>query len=157
MPKFAVGTIVLTRIGLSTPEIKYLNILDKLIEFPEFQGILGGKPEKALYFVGKHEKHYIYLDPHYVQNADKEIESLKDTYFCGSFRKCRNTVVDSSMGISFYFRNIQEMNNFHKNLNKLKDENIEDFFIFVADETPVYIKDTTKVEIECCKDDDEFE
>jgi hypothetical protein len=32
-----------------------------------FQGMIGGKPEKALYFVGKSRDHYFYLDPHIVQ------------------------------------------------------------------------------------------
>jgi cysteine protease ATG4 len=33
-----------------------------------FQGMIGGKPEKALYFLGRiGEDRYIYLDPHIVQ------------------------------------------------------------------------------------------
>jgi hypothetical protein len=38
-----------------------------MMESEWFSGILGGKPEKALFFVGKHNnKDFIYLDPHYV-------------------------------------------------------------------------------------------
>jgi cysteine protease ATG4 len=36
-----------------------------------FRGVIGGKPQKALYFLGRHNQDYIYLDPHYVQNAKK--------------------------------------------------------------------------------------
>lgn len=36
-----------------------------------FRGVIGGKPKKALYFVGRKEDEYVYLDPHYVQEAKK--------------------------------------------------------------------------------------
>lgn len=80
------------------------------MEFPCFQGVIGGKPEKALYFVGKHKEQYIYLDPHYVQTAEKDLQKQHDSYFCESFRKCKNTSIDSSLGICFYLRNIAEFN-----------------------------------------------
>lgn len=121
-----------------------MNILDKFIEFPQFQGIIGGKPKKALYFVGKQDKHYIYLDPHYVQTAEKDLKNQKDSYFCASFRKCKNTAIDSSMGVCFYIRDVAELNSFYIHMNNLKNDNAEDFFIFVADETPVYMKTSKK-------------
>lgn len=102
--------------------------------------MLGGKPEKALYFVGKHKKHYIYLDPHYVQGAEQNVKEKSESYFCGSFRKCKNTSIDSSIGISFYLSGIKELNGLHRELNKIKEENCEDFFIFMADKTPSYAK-----------------
>ena len=110
------------------------------MEFTSFQGVIGGKPEKALYFVGKHKEQYIYLDPHYVQSAEKDLQNQHDSYFCESFRKCKNTSIDSSLGICFYLRDVAEFNEFYRNINKLKNENPEDFFIFVADETPNYAK-----------------
>ena len=47
-----------------------------------FRGILGGKPKKALYFVGIKEESYIYLDPHYVQAAKEELTEHNYEYFC---------------------------------------------------------------------------
>lgn len=35
-----------------------------MMELPFFTGILGGKPQKAFYFVGIHKDNMIYLDPH---------------------------------------------------------------------------------------------
>lgn len=40
-----------------------------MIESPYFQGIVGGKPNKALFILGKKDNNYIYLDPHLVQPA----------------------------------------------------------------------------------------
>ena len=125
---------------MNGPEERYLDILEKIMELPQFQGLLGGKPEKALYFVGKHNKHYIYLDPHYVQGAEPNLAEKSDSYFCGSFRKCKNTSIDSSIGISFYLKGVEELNNLHRALTKIKDENSEDYFIFMADKTPNYAK-----------------
>lgn len=69
-----------------------------------FQGMIGGKPEKALYFVGKNFDQYIYLDPHTVQEgvSHKSLNKLLDSYFCKSFRSCKNTAIDPSVGITFY-------------------------------------------------------
>lgn len=44
------------------------------MEFESCQGVIGGKPEKALYFVGKHKDQFIYLDPHYVHDAKKDFK-----------------------------------------------------------------------------------
>ena len=40
------------------------------MKIPQFNGMLGGIPSKAFYFVGVTKKgNYIYLDPHLVQKA----------------------------------------------------------------------------------------
>lgn len=58
--------VLLARIGLDAPEKNYLGVLNKLFEIPSFNGMIGGKPDRALYFVGKNFDQYIYLDPHTV-------------------------------------------------------------------------------------------
>ncbi len=65
----SISIIALSRIGLQTPEEKYLKVLDKIMQFESFKGIIGRKPQKALYFLGRHNHDYIYLDPHFVQSA----------------------------------------------------------------------------------------
>ena len=112
--------MILVRLGLDKAEPKYLKILNTFMESEHFQGVIGGKPEKALYFVGRQGNDYIYLDPHYVQEAKKEIQATSDSYFCGSFRKCKNTAIDPSLGISFYFRDLKDLNKFYHFLNLVK-------------------------------------
>jgi cysteine protease ATG4 len=76
-------------------------------------GAIGGKPEKALYFIGKQDDHFIYLDPHYVQEAKKNAKPTSETYFCQSFRMCKKSSIDTSIGICFYLRDIEELNRFY--------------------------------------------
>lgn len=40
----AVSLIVLSRLGLNSPEKKYLAVLEKLMEIKFCQGVIGGKP-----------------------------------------------------------------------------------------------------------------
>ena len=64
----SLGLILLARIGLDSPEEKYLKVLTNLMRLESFSGVIGGRPGKALYLVGtKGDNSYIYLDPHYVQ------------------------------------------------------------------------------------------
>ena len=81
--------------------------------WPWFRGILGGKPEKALFLVGSQDNDYIYLDPHYVQQARKQ-NTINHSYSCDSFRKCRNTAIDPSLGVCFLLSSLSELNQFHR-------------------------------------------
>lgn len=66
----SLGLVLLARIGLEAPEEKYLKVLSEMMAFTSFSGVVGGRPGKALYLVGTHSQNsYIYLDPHYVQEA----------------------------------------------------------------------------------------
>ena len=58
------------------PEAKYLRSMEEMMALEEFRGIIGGKPKKALYFLGRHNTDYIYLDPHYVQKAKLEMAEI---------------------------------------------------------------------------------
>ena len=70
--KNSLAIFILTRIGLEEPNPKYLKIIDELMEIPSFQGVVGGTPKRAFYILGRINDHYIYLDPHYVQEAENK-------------------------------------------------------------------------------------
>lgn len=74
--------------------------------WPWFRGCLGGIDKKALYFVGAKEDEYIYLDPHYVQTAVKDMGEDNQSYRCHSFRRCKNTQIAPSIGTSFYIKSL---------------------------------------------------
>lgn len=93
-----------------------------MIESPCFSGIIGGKPDKALFIAGKVENRLIYLDPHLVQPAvnQQNFEKQKQTYFCNNFRTCKINSIDPSMGITFYFEKLEDVDEFYHFMNELK-------------------------------------
>lgn len=101
---------------------------------------MGGKPKKALYFLGRHNKDYIYLDPHYVQKAKMEIEAISESYVCESFRKCANTAIDASLGICFYIKDLKSLNSFYDGIKRIKERDSDNMFVFASDTTPYYMK-----------------
>ena len=59
--------IVVIRLGAEKTEPKLKPMLIDLFKMKYFNGMIGGKPTKALYFVGVDDEELVYLDPHYVQ------------------------------------------------------------------------------------------
>jgi cysteine protease ATG4 len=76
-----------------------------------FQGMIGGKPDKALYFLGRKNENYIYLDPHLVQVGvnKNNLNENRSTYFCNSFRMCKNTSIDPSIGIGYFLSDLKDI------------------------------------------------
>ncbi len=50
-----------------------------MMNHPCWVGSIGGVKGQALYIVGSYENKVIFLDPHYVQSNEEELEA--DTYF----------------------------------------------------------------------------
>ena len=61
--------LVTTRLGLSAIESEYYDAIKYCFteNLPQCVGVLGGKPNFALYFVGMQESNQlVFLDPHFV-------------------------------------------------------------------------------------------
>lgn len=106
--------IVPVRVGPSKINPEYIPSLCKTFEFPQSVGIMGGKPNHSLYFLGYQGNHLLYLDPHTVQNAVEKFsdDSDFDSYNCESLRKIEAEKIDPSMALGFYFRNKLEFDDF---------------------------------------------
>ena len=65
----AVLVIVTVRLGLKGIDQEYFAPIKACFDLPQCVGLLGGKPNFALYFVGTQEESLIFLDPHFVQDA----------------------------------------------------------------------------------------
>lgn len=61
--------IIPLRLGLDVINPIYIDALKKCLEFEESLGIIGGKPNQALYFIGYVGNEALYLDPHTVQRS----------------------------------------------------------------------------------------
>eukprot|EP00826_Nyctotherus_ovalis_P045639 TRINITY_DN5072_c0_g2_i2.p1 TRINITY_DN5072_c0_g2~~TRINITY_DN5072_c0_g2_i2.p1 ORF type:complete len:402 (-),score=79.18 TRINITY_DN5072_c0_g2_i2:106-1311(-) len=63
----------LCTLGMKTPSRQHLKRLQELFAFPQLVGLMGGRKNEALFFVGYQDDDLIFLDPHFVQ------VSLKNT------------------------------------------------------------------------------
>lgn len=51
-----------------------------MMDHETWVGAIGGVKGQALYIVGSYDRRVIFLDPHYVQSSEEEMEV--ETYFC---------------------------------------------------------------------------
>lgn len=102
----------------------------------QWVGVIGGKGNKALYFVGSEEDNLIFLDPHYVNEAIKkeDIDSFDlDQFVCDNPMKMWMSYLDPWLGFGFLIKNESEFRDFIKEINR-KKEKYHLFPIFVQDE-----------------------
>ncbi|TKR93972.1 hypothetical protein L596_008330 [Steinernema carpocapsae] len=118
--------IIPLRLGLREINRLYISAFQELFKIPQFAGILGGRPNHALYIVGMVGEKMIYLDPHFCQqavNLDKppkveddfeevngdekevveeaEVTSDDSTFHCPYMMHANYSSLDPSLAIAF--------------------------------------------------------
>jgi len=63
----ALFLLVCLRLGSAKPNPEYFPMMKYFMRSPYSVGVLGGRPRRALYFVGYQDDNLIIQDPHYVQ------------------------------------------------------------------------------------------
>lgn len=120
------------RLGLTKINPLYFAALKKTLQFKNSLGIIGGRPNHALYLIGYTENDIIYLDPHSTQqfvdfdsssvtNAPEQRSSdtwadqqqqqtspIDSTYHCACPEKMPIDRLDPSLALCFYFHNESE-------------------------------------------------
>ena len=100
------------RLGLEKIEPKYFNSILLLFNIPNNLGFIGGKTNKAFYFIGKTDNNQIiYLDPHYNQTACSNITELGNsvnTYIPDKLFLIELEEMSPALTVGFFFRNLQE-------------------------------------------------
>lgn len=101
--------VVPLRLGLSEINPVYLNGLKTCFTFRQSLGVIGGKPNHALYFIGCVGEHVIYLDPHTTQPVSivdgKELSYEKTadlSYHCPRASRSRILDMDPSVAVCFF-------------------------------------------------------
>ncbi|KAH0945135.1 hypothetical protein HN011_002927 [Eciton burchellii] len=97
------------RLGLNEINPIYINGLKASFKIPQSLGMIGGKPNLALYFIGYVGDEVIYLDPHTTQRSgsvqdkttEEEIE-IDTTYHCKSASRIPITDIDPSVALCFF-------------------------------------------------------
>lgn len=101
--------VVPLRLGLSEINPVYVRGLKTCFTFRQSLGVIGGKPNHALYFIGCVGDQVIYLDPHTTQQVslveDKELsqEKLADlSYHCQRASRTHILNMDPSVAVCFF-------------------------------------------------------
>lgn len=117
------GTIfVSVRLGLEYIPKKYFDSVSHIFKIPNNLGIIGGRKNSALYFIGEYMDRLIYLDPHVNQVSVKDIKSLQivtnfNTYNCKYFYQTHVGNISPAFTTAFYFRNLSEYEALYKHFN----------------------------------------
>ncbi|KZC04248.1 PREDICTED: cysteine protease ATG4B [Dufourea novaeangliae] len=97
------------RLGLSEINPIYINGLKTSFKISQSLGVIGGKPNLALYFIGCVGNEVIYLDPHTTQrygSVDKKLEEedieMDATYHCKFASRIPITGIDPSVALCFF-------------------------------------------------------
>ncbi|XP_053977745.1 cysteine protease ATG4B isoform X2 [Hylaeus anthracinus] len=90
------------RLGLSEINPIYIDGLKNSLKIQQSLGIIGGKPNYALYIIGYVGNEIIYLDPHTTQRSGSVEDSEMDaTYHCKSANRIPITGIDPSVALCF--------------------------------------------------------
>ena len=131
--------LVMARIGLDKPEPQYLETLLKIMDCRHFFAVLGGTPRYAHLFL-KHRQGYLgMLDPHETKKAAESEEDLLNKLgeYSGRLEWVKKEKISSSMCIMFAMKGT-EVDAFWEEMLEVKKKCGDDFFLYMAEERPVY-------------------
>lgn len=108
--------IIPLRLGLSEINPIYIDGIKKCLELESSMGIIGGRPNQALYFFGcVGDDHILYLDPHTCQRSgsvgDKETPNeieIDETFHQRIAGRMAFTSMDPSIAVSFFCKTKQD-------------------------------------------------
>ncbi|XP_076177485.1 autophagy-related 4a isoform X2 [Ptiloglossa arizonensis] len=113
------------RLGLSEINPIYINGLKTSLKIPQSLGVIGGKPNLALYFIGCVGNEVIYLDPHTTQRSgsiekkteEEEIE-MDITYHCKAASRIPITEIDPSVALCFFCESEKDFKSLCKSIQE---------------------------------------
>ncbi|KAL1491174.1 hypothetical protein ABEB36_011814 [Hypothenemus hampei] len=109
--------VIPLRLGLSEMNSIYTEGLKKCFQFKQSLGIIGGRPNSALYFIGYVDNELLYFDPHttqrvgFVGNKETQEEIAMDsTYHCRYTFRMNISNMDPSIAVCFFCKTEEEFN-----------------------------------------------
>ncbi|ETO18349.1 cysteine protease ATG4B, partial [Reticulomyxa filosa] len=100
------------RLGLEKLNLEYMSGILHCLEMKHSIGIIGGKPQRSLYFVGYQRDHLFYLDPHYVFEYPSSLSSSSSSFSgtsdipftCKTIQSLHISQLDPCMALGFFIR-----------------------------------------------------
>ncbi|ORX70894.1 peptidase C54, partial [Linderina pennispora] len=110
--------LVPVRLGFERVDPKYTEKIKTLFQIPQTVGLVGGKPSRSYYFIGRQGDNLFFLDPHVTRNfsdsSDFESLGIADTDEYHTTHICTIGInkLDPSMLIGFLFNTEAEWESF---------------------------------------------
>eukprot|EP00658_Telonema_sp_P-2_P000624 TRINITY_DN10231_c0_g1_i4.p1 TRINITY_DN10231_c0_g1~~TRINITY_DN10231_c0_g1_i4.p1 ORF type:complete len:249 (+),score=43.30 TRINITY_DN10231_c0_g1_i4:241-987(+) len=108
----------------------YRKAVLRCLELPSSLGIVGGKPNKSLYFIGHQEDAVFYLDPHTVQTAFVSPATIN--FRSGPKGTASVALIDTSMVMCFYFQDEKAFLSFREEFKPIADITPFPLFSFIT-------------------------
>lgn len=131
------------RLGMKSIDQSYHEPILNLFTAPCCIGFIGGKPDKAFYFVGMNGEKLIYLDPHFVQNYSTVLN--EDEYKSNTVNLISIGAINPTLCIGFLIPNKSELNKFIDWLKDIKSKGKH--FVDYMEKKPNYSKMEKELEI----------
>lgn len=138
------------RLGLTKINPLYFEALKKTFELDSSLGIMGGRPNHALYLIGYVGDEVLYLDPHVTQEyVDLDLEEFDDktneeikltprdnSYHCTNVEKMHIDKLDPSLALCFYFHSEKHFDDWCEQANDVLIKSIKTPMFEIAKSRP---------------------
>ena len=156
---------VSSRVGLDSIDPQYYTPIIRLFSIKNNLGLIGGKGNYALYFIGvTGDNHLIHLDPHLNQSSIKSINKLyepryQQTYLDKKFYFLNIKYASPAFTFGLYFTNVQEFKQIQYTLklySKMDNPIIKYKALdsYLAQEINDNINNKDEVDYKCIEEDD---
>ena len=128
------------RLGLDALNKNYIEGIKHCFHLKECIGIIGGKPQKSLYFIGYQQNKLFYLDPHTVFPSpicSVPLSKQNCPFHCQEINSLDANQLDPSMAIAFFIKPCEnDLESFWQNATKLMNRPYSMFSL--AEQRPNY-------------------
>ena len=139
--------LIPSRLGIDKVNPVYIEHLKFSLSSSSSVGIVGGKPNKSLYFFAFQEDYVFYLDPHFVHSTVKPIDSkgqVHDSYKVRFPQKTKFLDLDPSLALGFFIRTRADFEAFlqahHSFAIQAQDDPSTEPIFTIQDTAPDYLK-----------------
>jgi len=122
------------RLGLDELNSHYISGILRCLQLKHSIGIVGGKPQRSLYFVGYQNEHLFYLDPHIVFDIAKDKSNIP--YHCKDIQSLPVREMDPSIAVGFFIHDQSDFELFWKECVDLTQKSFPIFSI--GEEMPAF-------------------
>ena len=115
--------------------------LAELFEFPQMAGIVGGKPNASLFFVGVQDEQVLYLDPHAVQPSVADMGpdwTDVSSFHTSQLQKMSCREMDPCLAVAFCCATAAEFDDLCSRLSEIERKHPSSHVISIAERDPDY-------------------